>query len=568
MNSGIININLAVNRNRLLEIFDAGSEGLWELTPGNVVQFYNTRFYENFDVTLNGSPMDEWIALLHPEDIEQFQKNVNQQVTEKIGYFTSQYRIRNRQNDYRWIEAVGVLNTDEHGELLSLVGSHKDITEKKLHDEKLFQLAYQDSLTGLWNRRQLVEQLEALQSDGVAGIIITFGLTKFSQFVEVFGFEAGNHLIKLCAETITDVFNDTDLIFRSYSDEFVVMLKDSPDRSSLCCMIKKAVRLFDQRFRAVHDTTIQKLNAGVYQLPGGSAAAEDVESILYKSMLIMRYGKEKDSQIAFYADDEQRAIERHLFLETGIEKSIQDDEFYLMFQPIVCATTGKIKSVESLLRWHSASYGEINPGEFIGIAEANQDIVPLGYHVLHLVCAYIAEYRKQHQHDFKVSVNISVIQLMQADFVRQFLASVNQYQLSPSDLMVEVTESAVLETNAFAVEQLLILNDLGFSISLDDFGSGYSSLNTFFSIPFTQLKLDRCIVNKMAEDSSVYAYVKFLVAMCREKGISVVAEGIEDLAQVELVRETGIGLIQGYYFYRPMVGEKLLALGKDLAQHG
>ncbi|MBD8513791.1 EAL domain-containing protein [Photobacterium sp. CAU 1568] len=560
MKSGIININLAVNRNRLLEVFDAGSEGLWEMTPGNVVKFYNTRFYENFDVNLNGSPIHEWIAIVHPDDVEQFQNNVNRQVTEKISYFTSQYRIRNRQNDYRWIEAVGVLNTDEHGELQYLVGSHKDITEKKLHDEKLFQLAYRDSLTGLWNRRQLVEQLNVIQADGVPGIITTFGLTKFSQFVEVFGFEAGNQLIKLCSEAITEVFTDTDLIFRSYSDEFVVMLKDCPEKSTLCCTINKAITLFDQRFRAVHDTTIQKLNAGVYQLPGGSAAAEDEESILYKSMLVMRHGKEHDSRIAFYADDEQRAIERHLFLETGIEKSIQDDEFYLMFQPIVCATTGKIKSVESLLRWHSASYGEINPGEFIGIAEANQDIIPLGYHVLDLACSYIAEYRRQHQHDFKVSVNISVIQLMQADFVRKFLAIVNQYQLSPSYLSVEVTESAVLETNAFAVEQLLILNELGFSISLDDFGSGYSSFNTFFSIPFSQLKLDRCIVKKMADDSSVYSYVKFLVVMCREKGISVVAEGIEDLAHAELVREAGVDLMQGYYFYRPMVGQKLLEL--------
>ncbi|MDO6708660.1 GGDEF domain-containing phosphodiesterase [Photobacterium sp. 1_MG-2023] len=560
MKSGIIDINLAVNQNRLLEIFDAGSEGLWELMPGNVVKFYNTRFYENFEVTLHSSPLEEWVAIMHPDDVEQFKNNVNQQVTEKISYFASQYRIRNRQNEYRWIEAIGVLGTDEDGELQYLVGSHKDITEKKQHDEKLFQLAYQDTLTGLGNRRQLVEQLNVIQTESTPGTIITFGLSKFSQFVEVFGFESGNTLIKMCAEAISEVFPDTAMIFRSYSDEFVVMLKETPERASLCWTINQAITGFDQRFRAAHDTTIQRLSAGVYQLPGDPAATEDEESILYKSMLIMRYGKEHDSRIAFYADDEQRAIERHLFLETGIEKSIQDDEFYLMFQPIVCASTGKIKSVESLLRWHSACYGEINPGEFIGIAEANQDIIPLGYHVLHLVCSFIVQYRKAHQHDFKISVNISAIQLMQADFVQKFLAIVEQHQLSSAYLSIEVTESVVLETNAFAVQQLLTLNELGFSISLDDFGSGYSSLNTFFSIPFTQLKLDRCIVNKMAEDSSVFSYVKFLVAICQEKEITVIAEGIEDLAQADLVREAGVDLMQGYYFYRPMVGEKLMDL--------
>lgn len=564
MKTGIVDINLlAVNQDLLLEIFDAGSEGLWEMTPGNVVKFYNTRFYEKFDVTLDGSPLHEWLAIIHPDDVEQFKKNVNQQVTEKISHVSSQYRIRNRQNEYRWIEAIGVLKTNEHGELQYLVGSHKDITEKKLHDEKLYQLAYHDSLTGLGNRRQLVEQLKTMQTNEVSCAIVTFGLTKFCQFVEVFGFQAANRLIQLCAETIAEVFTETNLIYRTYSDEFVVMLKGNLEKDFLCKTINKVITLFDQRFRTVHHMAIQKLNAGVYQLPDDPFVAEDEESVLYKSMLIMRYGQERDSRIAFYADDEQRAIERHLFLETGIEKSIQDNEFYLMFQPIVCASTGKIMSVESLLRWNSASHGEINPGEFIGIAEANQEIIPLGYHVLHLACSYIAQYRKEHQHDIKVSVNISVIQLMQADFVQQFLSIVEQYQLSPGDLSVEVTESAVLETNMFAVEQLLTLNKLGFSISLDDFGSGYSSLNTFFSIPFTQLKLDRCIVNKMAEDSSVYSYVKFLVAMCREKGITVVAEGIEEHAQAELVREAGVDFMQGYHFYRPMVGEKLLDLRRN-----
>nr|WP_284694964.1 GGDEF domain-containing phosphodiesterase [Photobacterium galatheae] len=533
------------------------------MTPGNVVKFYNTRFYEKFDVTLNGSPLHEWLAIVHPDDVEQFKKTVNRQVTEKISHVTSQYRIRNRQNEYRWIEAIGVLKVNEQGELLSLVGSHKDITEKKLHDEKLYQLAYHDSLTGLGNRRQLVEQLKVMQNDEVSCTIITFGLTKFCQFVEVYGFQAANRLIQLCAETIAEVFTETNLIYRTYSDEFVVMLKDASDKISLCNIINKVITRFDQRFRNVHHMAIQRLNAGVYQLPSDPFVAEDEESVLYKSMLIMRYGQEHESRVAFYADEEQRAIERHLFLETGIEKSIQDDEFYLMFQPIVCATTGKMMSVECLLRWHSACHGEINPGEFIGIAEANQEIIPLGYHVLHLACAYIVQYRNEHQHDLKVSVNISVIQLMQTDFVQQFLSIVEQYQLSPGDLSLEVTESAVLETNMFAVEQLLTLNKLGFSISLDDFGSGYSSLNTFFSIPFTQLKLDRCIVNKMAEDSSVYSYVKFLVAMCREKQISVVAEGIEDHAQAELVREAGVDLMQGYHFYRPMVGEKLMDIARN-----
>ncbi|NAX45392.1 EAL domain-containing protein, partial [Photobacterium halotolerans] len=212
----------------------------------------------------------------------------------------------------------------------------------------------------------------------------------------------------------------------------------------------------------------------------------------------------------------------------------------------------------SLVRWNSVRYSEIMPTEFISIAEENGDIVELGYHVLVLACEFLNQYRKAHTSVIKASVNVSVIQLMQPDFVAHFLDIVRHYELQPEYLTIEVTESIVLESNPFAVQQLLAMNQAGFTISLDDFGSGYTSFNTFFSIPFTQIKLDRAIIKKMEENSSVRAYVKFLVNMCNEKGTSVVAEGIEDIAQAELVKEAGVDLMQGFYFYKPKNGQSLI----------
>lgn len=527
------------------------------MTPDNVVNFYNSHFYENFAVSLHGSPLDEWIAIMHPEDKSQFIQNLNTQVTEKITRFISQYRVRNRQGEYHWIEAVGVIHADDSGNILYMVGAHKDITEKKQYEDKLYQLAYCDSLTGFNNRRKLVETLtEQLESKSQAAIM-TFGLNKLNQMMDVLGYQAGNSIILLCAECLKEAFGSQN-VYRTQPDEFVVLQKGVYSENVLKLQIGSVLTEFEQRFRSFHQSTLHALNVGVYLLKEDNALCEDAESLLYKSTLIMRHGSEKDACISFYADDEKRSIERHLFLETGIKKAITDKEFYLLFQPIVCAFTGKIVSVESLVRWNSVRYGEIMPTEFISIAEENGDIVELGYHVLVLACEFLNQYREAHTSVIKASVNVSVIQLMQPDFVAHFLDIVRHYELQPEYLTIEVTESIVLESNPFAVQQLLAMNQAGFTISLDDFGSGYTSFNTFFSIPFTQIKLDRAIIKKMEENSSVRAYVKFLVNMCNEKGTSVVAEGIEDIAQAELVKEAGVDLMQGFYFYKPKNGQSLI----------
>ncbi|WP_311568029.1 sensor domain-containing protein [Photobacterium arenosum] len=527
------------------------------MTPDNMVNFYNTHFYENFDVSLHGSPLDEWIAIMHPDDKSQFIENISTQVTEKITRFISQYRVHNRQGEYHWIEAVGVIHADDSGNLLYMVGAHKDITEKKQYEDKLYQLAYCDSLTGFNNRRKLIETLTELLEAKSHAAIMTFGLNKINQIMDVFGYQAGNSIILLCAECLKEAFGSKN-VYKTQPDEFVVLQKGVYSESVLKQQIASVLTDFEQRFRSFHQSTLQSLNVGVYLLKEDNCLSEDAESLLYKSTLIMRHGSEKDDCISFYADEEKRSIERHLFLETGLKKAITDKELYLLFQPIVCAATGKTVSVESLVRWNSVRYGEIMPTEFISVAEENGDIVELGYHVLVLACEFLNQYREAHSRVIKASVNVSVIQLMQPDFVAHFLAIVRHYQLQPENLTIEMTESVILESNPFAVQQLLALDEAGFTISLDDFGSGYTSFNTFFSIPFTQLKLDRAIIKKMEANSAVRAYVKFLVSMCNEKGITVVAEGIEDYAQAERVKEAGVDLIQGFYFHKPKSGKAII----------
>ncbi len=557
--SDIIDNNVVNNQHRLLEIFDAGSEGLWEMTPDNTVNFYNTHFYENFDVSLHGSPLDEWITIMHPDDKSQFIQNINTQVTEKITRFTSQYRVRNRQGKYHWIEAVGVIHADDSGNLLYMVGAHKDITEKKHYEDKLYQLAYCDSLTGLNNRRKLVETLAELLEAQRQAAVMTFGVNKINQLMDVFGYQAGNSIILLFAECLKEAFGSKN-VYRTQSDEFVVLQNGTYSEAVLKQQIGLVLTDFEQRFHSFHHSTLQVMTVGVYLLMENDYLNEDPESLLYKSTLIMRHGSERDACISFYADDEKRSIERHLFLETGIKKAISDNEFYLLFQPLICASTGKIVSVESLVRWNSVRYGGIMPGEFISVAEENGDIVELGYHVFVLACEFLNQYRQTHSNVIKTSVNVSVIQLMQPDLVAHFLAIVQHYQLKPEYLTIEITESVILESNPFAVQQLLALEKAGFTISLDDFGSGYTSFNTFFSIPFTQLKLDRTIIKKMEEDASVRTYVKFLVNMCNEKGVTVVAEGVEDIAQAEQVKKAGVDLMQGFYFYKPMSGKALIEI--------
>ena len=538
---------------RFLDIFDASNEGLWEMTPDNQVNFYNTHFYSRFDINLNNSHLNEWLMLIHPDDTGYFSDNITRQMAANTERFKSRYRVRDKSGQYRWIEAVGVTKFDEQRQLLYMVGSHKDITEEKQNEERIYQFAYVDPLTGLLNRYRLTEAIRDKIAAHRQGALLYINLTGFRAYNDTFGHNAGNQVLLSVADCLKATFTDDSLLCRLHADEFAVLVTHGITEAELGDRLEALQQSFHQRVDAAHNHASHRMNIGICMLPSD---ANCEESLIYRAKLTMRYAKEHANiDYAFFDKDNQYAVQKRLYIETGMKSAITNGEFFLKYQPIVAASTGRAESFEALVRWNSDQYGEIFPDEFIPVAERNRDIIELGYHVLEQACGFIGQYNRDKGTELSIAVNISVLQLLQEDFPNRVLDTISRHQLQPTQLLLEVTESLMLDSNTFAKEQIVRLRQQGIAVALDDFGTGYSSLNSFFNIPFTQLKIDRQVINKAMKTTEAAAYVSFLADLCRERNIQVVGEGIESETMARLAEDMGLSLLQGYFFSRPVLAD-------------
>ncbi len=205
-----------------------------------------------------------------------------------------------------------------------------------------------------------------------------------------------------------------------------------------------------------------------------------------------------------------------------------------------------------MVRWRSKEFGEIYPDEFIPVAENKGLIVELGYQVFEKACQFIKSYRERYQNQVRVNVNVSVLQLLNSEFPNKIKAMADEVGVEPQAIVLELTETFILDNNQAAIAPLNTLSELGFALSLDDFGAGYSSLNCFFDLPMTQIKIDKSMAWKTLTNRSSHEYLKFLITMCREQNIEVVIEGIEDAKMRDFFTSMGVDYLQGYWFSKPL----------------
>lgn len=245
-------------------------------------------------------------------------------------------------------------------------------------------------------------------------------------------------------------------------------------------------------------------------------------------------------------------MDRYFFIEQGLKNALEEKTLSVKFQPIVRASDLQVVSFESLVRWRSKEFGEIYPDEFIPVAENKGLIVELGYQVFEKACKFIKSYRERYQNQVRVNVNVSVLQLLNSEFPSKIKAMADKAGVEPKAIVLELTETFILDNNQAAIAPLNTLSELGFALSLDDFGAGYSSLNCFFDLPMTQIKIDKLMAWKTLTNRSSREYLKFLISMCFEQNIEVVIEGIEDAKMRDFFAEMGVDYLQGFWFSKPL----------------
>lgn len=540
---------LQIVEQRFIHIFDVFSEGLFYMDEFGTMAFYNQRFYEQFGINAGRINLDRWLDLVHPLDRERLSKRVDAHINTDNTRVTTTYRLRKPNGQYVWIEGVAMTKETEHGHYM--VGSHRDISERKLMESYIHQVAFHDNASGMANRAHLLLNIDELvKSNRSQASIFYIQIEEIKSYLNQYGSELVDGLVEKLLQTLSHLPSPNCTVYRVHDDDFAILVLDEIPLEDL----HTYAQTIKQNY---HDAVVEEgqylgsnISIGLYPSIDPEHSAEE---IVRKAARTCQYASEKNKdRIAVYSQETQHAVDRYFFIEQGLKNALEEKTLSVKFQPIVRASDLQVVSFESLVRWRSKEFGEIYPDEFIPVAENKGLIVELGYQVFEKACKFIKSYRERYQNQVRVNVNVSVLQLLNSEFPSKIKAMADKAGVEPKAIVLELTETFILDNNQAAIAPLNTLSELGFALSLDDFGAGYSSLNCFFDLPMTQIKIDKLMAWKTLTNRSSREYLKFLISMCFEQNIEVVIEGIEDAKMRDFFAEMGVDYLQGFWFSKPL----------------
>ncbi|MBR7801383.1 two-component system response regulator [Undibacterium fentianense] len=448
---------------------------------------------------------------------------------------------------------------DEQGKLIQFVHTIADLTAIRASEKQLVYLAYHDSLTRLPNRRMLMDRLQhtMLASDRNAqfGAILFIDLDKFKLLNDTLGHDVGDILLTQVAERLQACVRECDTVARLGGDEFIVMLEQLQsdyEQAKLQANVvgKKILDALNMKYQLATHEHICTPSMGIALFQGSEISAD---TILKRADLAMYQSKKLGrNQVSFFDPDALPHFIERRTLEFELRDALQKQEFLLHFQIQVDHWRQPI-GVEALIRWQHPELGLLLPSDFIPLAEENGAIIPIGLWVLEQACQQLKAWQASNKTaQLSLSVNISGKQLQQADFAQQVLARIAQYSVPAHLLRLEITEGVLLGEIDAIVHSMNQLNAAGVRFALDDFGVGYSSLQYLKRLPIDQLKIDHSFIQDLEHDQSDRTIVRTIVAMANNLGVDVIAEGVENELQLELLRNKGCVHFQGYLFGRPI----------------
>lgn len=457
----------------------------------------------------------------------------------------------------QWITITAVRGGD--GAVTHYIGSYLDITERKLAEDKIYELAFYDSLTGLPNRRLLLDRLKQLLASrvrsGKHGALLFVDLDNFKTLNDTLGHDVGDMLLQQVAKRLVSCVRDGDTVARLGGDEFIVMLED----------LSEVVQEAATQAEAVGAKLLVALNQS-YQLAGleyrstpsiGVTIFIDhrgsIDELLKRADLAMYQAKAAGrNTLRFYDPAVQANVMQRAALETDLYRAFEEGQFLLYYQPQVSGASS-IFGAEALLRWEHPERGIVSPAEFISLAEETGLILPLGHWVLLSACRQLVSWARQPEFaNLNVAVNVSASQLRLPNFVEEVLSVLQHTGANPGRLKLELTESLLVTDVEDIIGKMAALKGKGVGFSLDDFGTGYSSLSYLKRLPLDQLKIDKGFVRDILSDANDAAIAKMIIALAETIGLSVIAEGVEHDAQKEFLARHGCHAYQGYLFSRPL----------------
>ncbi|MES2262354.1 MAG: EAL domain-containing protein [Pseudomonadota bacterium] len=463
-----------------------------------------------------------------------------------------------------WVETELVPFADEGGNYTHWVAVERDISERKKSEDDIHRLAYFDVLTGLPNRRLLMDRIDKLLASAERGATISavmhIGLDNFKYINEARGHAIGDALLKNAAIRLAQLTRKADTVARIGGDEFVVLLAhlggDNAGAAHAALMVAEKVRhVIAQDFTIEGQSYASSASIGVTLMPPGGKGAQD---LLREADIAMHRAKAGHQGVAFFEAAMQADVEQRLNLERELASAIETHQLSMHVQAQV-DHAGRPIGAELLMRWQRPDGSWVPPSRFIPLAEESGQILHLGTWALRQACTAVLQLA-QAGHPLPLSVNVSPNQFRQADFVEQVRAILSDSGAPAALLIFEVTEGLLIDNLDDTIARMRELAALGIRFSIDDFGTGYSSLAYLKKMPLYELKIDKSFIQDTPGDASVTAIVQSILAMARHLGLRVVAEGVETQEQANFLIDNDCHAMQGYLYARPAPLPALLAM--------
>ena len=516
-----------------------------------------------------GDQLGSFLEAVHGDDRGHV-AGILERARSDAGRFNFEFRTEknNAEDDIRIIHVEAEPESGNH-----MVGTIQDITERTNAEEQIHNLAYYDLVTGLPNRAHLYDMIAlaqtrcAKQSSKFA--LLFLDLDHFKQVNDTLGHNAGDLLLRQVSSRLSQAIrqrpsqgaaneqkvkgSSPEAIARLGGDEFVVLV-DYVDRVEDAAYVARRIcKTLSESFNLEGNEVRITTTIGISLFPDDGTSAD---KLLKHADVAMYHAKEQGRNgYQFYSQSiHQLALERFA-MERDLRKTLESDGFHLEYQPKVSIKTGDVTGLEALVRWQHPERGSVSPVDFIPLAEETGLIVPLGEWVLHTACKQMVEWIDAGVQPFIMAVNCSAIQLVRTDMAKVIKEALDSTGLNPAYLEIELTESLLMQDVEEGIKILQALKDLGLHVSIDDFGTGFSSLSYLKRLPVDKLKIDQSFIKDLTTDPGDAAIVTSMITLAHNLDLTVVAEGVEDAEQLGFLRAERCDEVQGYLISKPMPGE-------------
>lgn len=450
---------------------------------------------------------------------------------------------------------------DKEGTITNYCGIFTDLSEQKNVEDELEKRALTDTLTNVSNRHSFLERMNTLLESSstipdIQHAVYVLDLDRFKQVNDSLGHVVADSILIEVAKRIQLLIKNKDIIARYGGDEFIITVTNIESIREAAQFAELLIATIQKPIYMNNEQIFVSSSIGVSLYPMDGMKRDE---LVNKAVKAMTFAKSNGrNSYSFYFDDLNTDSKRTLLLDTELRKAIKNKDFELYFQPKIETATNNICGVEALVRWHNDKLGFVSPNEFIPYAEETGLIVPLSEIIFEKACEAQIELDDILGFNISIAINVSSIHFQQQNFIETIKNILNRYHVHAKHFHIEVTERAVLNSAAETVAKFVKLKQLGFKLAIDDFGTGYSSLSYLVRFPLDYLKIDRSFIQHISSLDEKQAIVDAIIQMSHRLKLKVVAEGVEQLQQVEILRKLRCDILQGYYYSKPLPFDELL----------